>query len=441
MNASSACRIWILIGVSLGLTTLHSQPALAAIVPVTACTDSGPGSLRNAVALAGNGDTIDLGSLIACRSIPLSSGQIEVPQNNLNIEGPATAFLEINPNHTSRIFHHTGTGTLRIARVDLYYGQYVGAVATGGCVHSEGHVELKDVAASFCQAYGQDESSMAFGGVVHARTVKATDVQLVGNVAQHGGAISTVGRMTLLRAWIANNLASTGGGRYTTGGATLTYVWIDFNHAEEGAGMYAAGGSVTINKTGFIDNEASRRCGGVCVAGSGRTSVLDSTFTRNRAGFLSVGELSDDATISNSTIAFNTSTTTCAGAIRAKLLKLQSTIIASNPCGVPGGTPYDVGGDSAQGCKVTGANNLVGYSLLRLPPGTLSGDPGVDHQPGLYGGVSPSLRLLHGSPAVNTGNNVLNRQYDQRGPGHPRVRDGRADIGAYEGLTVDPSPP
>jgi hypothetical protein len=39
---------------------------------------------------------------------------------------------------------------------------------------------------------------------------------------------------------------------------------------------------------------------------------------------------------------------------------------------------------------------------------------------------------LSDSPAINRGGNVLNRTYDQRGPGFPRVKGAFPDIGAVE---------
>ena len=40
--------------------------------------------------------------------------------------------------------------------------------------------------------------------------------------------------------------------------------------------------------------------------------------------------------------------------------------------------------------------------------------------------------LFSDSPAINHGGNVLNRAYDQRGPGFPRVKGAFPDIGAIE---------
>lgn len=55
------------------------------------------------------------------------------------------------------------------------------------------------------------------------------------------------------------------------------------------------------------------------------------------------------------------------------------------------------------------------------------------------GGLTPTIALLFGSPAIDAGSNALavNAQgnplpYDQRGPGYPRIVDSVVDIGAYE---------
>ena len=51
-----------------------SQSAVAAVLPVANCNDTGSGSLRDTVANAPSGDTVDLRSL-ACDRIFLASGR------------------------------------------------------------------------------------------------------------------------------------------------------------------------------------------------------------------------------------------------------------------------------------------------------------------------------------------------------------------------------
>jgi hypothetical protein len=40
--------------------------------------------------------------------------------------------------------------------------------------------------------------------------------------------------------------------------------------------------------------------------------------------------------------------------------------------------------------------------------------------------------LLSGSPAIDAGNNAYATDWDQRGPGYPRIVNGMIDIGAFE---------
>ena len=58
----------------------YADNARAAVISVTNCNDSGSGSLRNAIAGASSGDTINLQS-VTCPRILLTSGAIAVSQS------------------------------------------------------------------------------------------------------------------------------------------------------------------------------------------------------------------------------------------------------------------------------------------------------------------------------------------------------------------------
>src|SRR5512143_1596746 len=75
------------------------QPAQAATNHVTNLNDSGPGSLRQAIADAPPGGTIDFA---VTGTITLTSGQLVIT-NNLTINGPGRTNLTISGNHTSRV--------------------------------------------------------------------------------------------------------------------------------------------------------------------------------------------------------------------------------------------------------------------------------------------------------------------------------------------------
>jgi hypothetical protein len=119
-------------------------------------------------------------------------------------------------------------------------------------------------------------------------------------------------------------------------------------------------------------------------------------------------------------------------------LVLHNTLIAGNFRDATGTTPDDVygslnpGGDYnliGDGTGMTGVSdgvngNQVGSADAPIDP--LLG-PLLDN-----GGPTLTHALLSGSPAIHAGNNAYATDWDQRGPGYPRIVNGIIDIGAFE---------
>lgn len=410
--------------------------AYAATRTITNCNDSGPGSLRDTIATALDGDTVDAS---LCTEIIIST-QIAIPQDNLEIVGGPNRRPFVSASLRSRILRHFGTGTLRLRSIYLTSGRHRANVGAGGCLYSSGHVEMVDAIVGYCEAVGVEGT--AFGGGIHANSLSAVRSFVWANDAMgsdtDGGGISTVGRVTLLNSEVTGNTARNGGAISTLGGATITYSTILGNTATNNAGVQALGSdSVTVNKSLIARNWAEAGCGGLCVYGSGRTTILNTTISGNRARYLAAGQLSTEATISNSTVAFNVdeSSNQCTGAIRARHLRLESTIAASNVCRAAQPN-YDIGGSSAAGYTLTGSNNLIRESKIPVPPDTISANPMLQSLLD-NGGPTQTHALLRSSPALDRGNNNAGQQYDQRGPGFPRILGPGADIGAHEGICSD----
>src|SRR5438093_327501 len=85
------------------MTTVQS--AHAATITVTNTNDSGVGSLRQALADANDGDTIDF-SVATPATITLTSGELVV-NKSITISGPGADQLSVNGNAASRVFHIT----------------------------------------------------------------------------------------------------------------------------------------------------------------------------------------------------------------------------------------------------------------------------------------------------------------------------------------------
>src|SRR6266849_978481 len=85
------------------MAVVGGQNAHAGTIAVTSTADNGPHSLRQALVVASNGDTINI---TARGTIILTSGELVVAKS-VTIHGPGAAQLSVSGNATSRVFHIT----------------------------------------------------------------------------------------------------------------------------------------------------------------------------------------------------------------------------------------------------------------------------------------------------------------------------------------------
>ena len=108
-----------LLGLLLALATIDNPGSVVhgATLTVTNLNDTGAGSLRQAIADASPGDTIDFA---VTGTITLTSGQLTI-NNDLVISGPGSGDLNISGNNASRVFNVTG-GQVTISGVTVRDG-------------------------------------------------------------------------------------------------------------------------------------------------------------------------------------------------------------------------------------------------------------------------------------------------------------------------------
>jgi hypothetical protein len=133
---------------------------------VTSLGDSGPGTLRDAIANAAPGEIIDFAPKLH-GTITLTSGQLGITQN-LNIVGPGANGLTISGNDDSRVFDINPATTVTISGLTITDGKAdVNAPSVhslGGGILNQGDLTLKDVVVSYNWAVGAANDTITVNG-------------------------------------------------------------------------------------------------------------------------------------------------------------------------------------------------------------------------------------------------------------------------------------
>jgi uncharacterized repeat protein (TIGR03803 family) len=295
------------------------------------------------------------------------------------------------------------------------------------------------------------------GGIYGGATLAISGSIISGNSSNYGGGILDVYSLTLTDCLISDNVATPpfAYGRFKGGGLAVineTTVTIDGctfsgNTATDmGGGIFDDGGTLTITDSTIAGNWAEDG-GGINSDSIATLVIADSTIAGNTAssrggGVTVIGTIT--VTISDSTIALNNVGSSGYGGglyTTTGTALLNNSIVAENTSG-NSGSPDDIDGAVSS----SSTDNLIGTGgsggLTNGVDGNQVGvaDPGLDPN-GLQnnGGPTQTIALEAGSPAIDAGSNALAvdangnpLQYDQRGPGYPRIVNGTVDIGAFE---------
>jgi hypothetical protein len=454
-----------------GIVAIHAIAitAHAATLTVTNTNDSGPGSLRQTLAKANDGDRIVFS---VSGAIGLTSGELLLDKS-IMILGPGTENLAVDGNAMSRVFHIGAGTTVTISGLTIRNGMVTGNFPAGS------------------------------GGGIYSfqATLTLDHCAIVGNSATYGGGITndsfndeegdSWAILTISNSTLSNNSASYGGGVFNTSGrwtgASLTINNSTLSGNSAGSygggidnnGYEVIGGRVTLNNS-ILSGNSSAYGGGVYnsadAGGYGSLQVNNSTFAGNSATYgggavFNVPFSSAEAVlqISNSTISNDSAQTGGGvdnesnddGAAIAQISK--STFSGNSASGLGGGSLFNYGSavvhldDAILAAGPVGGNILNeqglvisdGYNLSSDSCGGLLTGPG-DHtntDPMLgplqdNGGPTLTHALLPGSPAINAGNPHFTPppSYDQRGAGFDRVVNGRIDVGSFEVQESRPRP-
>lgn len=423
------------------ILALASVPAQSAVLTVTNTNDSGTGSLRDTIAAASAGDTIQFDAALDGQTITLTSESLRI-NKNLIISGPGANQLTVQRSTVN------GTSAFRI--FDVVQVTWNTAVTISGLTIANGD--------------GADN-----GG---------------------GGIYTNVGTLTIDRCIISANTALSGGGIYCAGQYAdspvvhVVHSTISGNSSTNGGGCYNVGpgfygfrgGDMTITDSTVFGNVATSSGGGI--ANHGDLAITNSTISGNTAtadpagGGGGIANVGGWMTIANSTISNNSGS--LGGGIKnlgisvffpAGIGPITNSTVSGNSASEGGGIYTESAGDqrsrntiiasntAANGPDIKGGLTSDGFNLIGnnsgvtiLPAQTSDqiGTPASPIDPLLgplqdNGGPTFTHALLQGSPAIDQGESS-GATTDQRGFSRPvdfptiaNAADGDgADIGAFE---------
>jgi predicted outer membrane repeat protein len=336
-----------------------------ATITVTNLNDSGAGSLRDALGVANNGDTITFAPNLAGGTLILTSGELDITKNltiNGDIDGNGSPDITIDAGGASRVFNEDGA---------------FGLFATlNGLVISDG--------------------SASSGGGIRTGTADnlfLNNSQVINNQATgSGGGIygGPGGEVVLTNTSVSGNTSGgTGGGIYANSTLAMTNATVFGNYSTNAGGgiALAFNATSTLTNTTLTGNRSGDK-GGAIYGNASQIRLYDSTVTGNYAG-------AAGGAIYN------------VGAPGSPLVLLSNSIVAGNAAPVSGpdldlnNLPLYVSGNNILGSAPANANPINTAS------GTYTQIDGTDQTAleTVFAVVGPNgdTNVLSGLPAKNGG--------------------------------------
>jgi hypothetical protein len=342
--------------------------AHANIVTVTNLNDSGPGSLRQALADANEGDTIDFDPALKGQAIILTTAELVISKN-ITISGPGANLLAVSRDQNApefRIFHVTPNHTVIIQGITITSGM---DVTGAGIYNSHSTLTVEGCAISGNSA---TDSKYAGGGIFN-------------DGFSSGG--SGPATLNVMNSTISGNSANAGfgGGIMNLGLGFVATLTVSNSTITANAARDQAGG-------GGIDNQSD---------GQALATVASTTLSDNSgyAGIINDGEL----TIGNTILKAGARPTIIKVGF-GKTTSAGYNLSSDNADGLLNGPGDQINTDPLLGQLQDNGGPTFTYALLPSSPATDAGDPNFTPPP----------------------------FYDQRGPGFDRVVNGRIDKGSFE---------
>ncbi len=372
------------------------------------CLTDGTCSLRDAVAVASSGDTIELGGTSGSpEAYSLTQGtDIQITTSLTLVGGGVTATsIDGSQNDGGR-----GEGAIaRILRIDG------GAAVTIQDLSLTGGFDEEDenCPGGSCETIATNGGGALFndGGDVTLDEVDFTNNS--GDNPLGGGVSNGSGTLHMTNVSFTNDNAAGGGGLFTRSG-TVTGTGVTFEDDGPGAfgggAAYLLGGTVSLTNVTVVGNGSASGRGGGIVNSGGTLTLINDTFSGNLRGSIET-EHGATTSVGNTIIGAGFSDNLDFGCIASGREDPLSGNTSTAAITTDLGSNIDQDGH----CRLSGPGDRADVNPKLAPIAN-------------NGGATLTQALLSGSPALGAANELNCPTTDQRG--EPRANP--CDIGAFE---------
>jgi parallel beta-helix repeat protein len=370
----------------------HSVNASTLDATVTSIADSGPGSLRAALASGISGDTINItfdisdtegNTIVLASPIAVSGGRY------LNIDGEngVNCDIVISGNDSICVFTVEAGSALSLKNVSVTHGKS----ELGGGVYNEGALTAFNTIFSENSAISATTPFSAHGGAIYC---------------------SSSSLLSLSYCTISNNTASgCGGGIYSESGQPSNVFNCNFSNNSSGisGGSLFDGGSssLLIQDCTFGQNSAVQSGGGVYLAsGLSPAIFLSCSFSNNTAsiGAGLYNSITKSLTILASSFVNNTSSQYGGGLYNAGIAASDKCTYINNIASIEGGGILNSGTMTTINCTLYGNSCTAGSggaistgNILTADHCTLLNNSSINNAGGIWGSPTSNSIILSNS--------------------------------------------
>jgi hypothetical protein len=330
----------------------------------------------------------------------------EYTVTNLNDSGPGSlrqAILDSNSTGVDDVIVITVTGRIELVLPLPEIADDVEIIGPGAdllTIDGNGQLILEVIADATISGVTFTGGDNTFGGAIHITLGTSS--------------------LVLVESAVTGSSATFGGGIYSNGSLTVIDSTFSGNQTTSfGGAVFLTSGTASISGSTFADNHSGAFAGAIYNQ-TADVEIVNSTISGNDADAFGGGIYQQNGSmlLDSVTIANNDAPTGGAIRVQGGSVEALRTIIANNSdenCA----EPLNSSGNNLDDDGTCGLNELsdINNEAL-LGPLADNGGPTLTHA------------LLEGSPAIDTGGDVVCRATDQRGV--PRPQGPACDIGAFE---------